>query len=77
MKVTFPGESTEYRVARDRLLAQEIEVRRAMEALAEARRALPPGGVAPEDYVFQRAGETGIRHRCGSPSCSPPARTCW
>jgi predicted dithiol-disulfide oxidoreductase (DUF899 family) len=35
------------------LLAQEIELRRAMEAVAAARRALPPGGVVPEDYVFQ------------------------
>jgi predicted dithiol-disulfide oxidoreductase (DUF899 family) len=48
----FPGESAEYRAARDRLLAQEIELRRAMEAVAAARRGLPPGGVA-EDYVFE------------------------
>jgi predicted dithiol-disulfide oxidoreductase (DUF899 family) len=54
--ITFPGESAEYRVARDRLLDQEIELRRATEALAAARRALPPGGKAPEDYVFQGAG---------------------
>ena len=32
MDVTFPGESTEYRAARDRLLEREIELRRAMEA---------------------------------------------
>ncbi|TML11916.1 MAG: DUF899 domain-containing protein [Actinobacteria bacterium] len=53
MSVAFPGESAEYRGARDRLLGQEIELRRAMEAVAAARRALPPGGVVPEDYVFQ------------------------
>ena len=29
MDVTFPGESAEYRAARDRLLEQEIELRRA------------------------------------------------
>lgn len=52
---TFPGESAEYRAARDRLLQQEVELRRAMEAVAEARRQLPPGGVVPEDYVFQSA----------------------
>ncbi len=52
MSVAFPGESAEYRAARERLLAQEIELRRAMEAVAAARRALPPGGVV-EDYVFQ------------------------
>lgn len=52
MPVTFPGESAEYREARDRLLAQELELRRMTEAVASARRALPPGGVA-QDYVFQ------------------------
>src|SRR5512132_2477399 len=52
MGITFPGESAEYRAARDRLLEQEIELRRAMEDVAVARRALPPGGVVPEDYVF-------------------------
>jgi len=56
MNVTFPGESAEYRRARDRLLEQEIELRRAMEAVAVARRALPPGGLMPNDYVFQAAG---------------------
>jgi predicted dithiol-disulfide oxidoreductase (DUF899 family) len=55
----FPGESAEYRAARDRLLAQEIELRRAMEAVAAARRELPPGGPIPEDYVFQGAGADG------------------
>jgi predicted dithiol-disulfide oxidoreductase (DUF899 family) len=59
MSVTFPGESAEYRAARDRLLEQEIELRRAMEAVAEARRALPAGGVVPEDYVFQGARPDG------------------
>jgi predicted dithiol-disulfide oxidoreductase (DUF899 family) len=59
MSVRFPGESAEYRAARDRLLEQEIELRRAMEAIAEARRELPLGGVVPEDYVFQGAGPDG------------------
>ena len=59
MKVAFPGESAEYRAARNRLLGQEIEVRRAMEAVAAARRELPPGGVVPEDYVFQGLGVDG------------------
>src|SRR5437868_325869 len=52
MQIRFPGESAEYRAARDRLLEREIELRRAMEAAAAARRALPPGGAVPEDYVF-------------------------
>ena len=55
MGITFPGESAEHRTARDRLLEQEIELRRAMEAVAVARRALPPGGVVPEDYAFDDA----------------------
>jgi predicted dithiol-disulfide oxidoreductase (DUF899 family) len=60
MSVTFPGESAEYRAARDRLLEQEVELRRATEAVAAARRALPPGGPVPEDYVFQGADADGI-----------------
>jgi predicted dithiol-disulfide oxidoreductase (DUF899 family) len=56
MSTTFPGESAVYRAARDRLLQREIELRRAMEQVAEARRELPPGAVVPEDYVFQGAG---------------------
>ncbi len=59
MGVTFPGESEEYRAARDRLLEEEIELRRTMESVAARRRELPPGGEIPEDYVFQRAGSQG------------------
>jgi predicted dithiol-disulfide oxidoreductase (DUF899 family) len=55
----FPGESLEYRTARDALLEREIDLRREMEAVAAARRALPPGGEVPEDYVFQGAGPDG------------------
>jgi predicted dithiol-disulfide oxidoreductase (DUF899 family) len=57
--MTFPGESAEYRAARDRLLEQETELRRATEAVAAARRALPPGGAVAQDYVFQGAGADG------------------
>jgi len=59
MGITYPGESAEYRAARDRLLQQEIELRRAMEAVARARRGLPPGGLVPEDYLFQGEGPDG------------------
>jgi predicted dithiol-disulfide oxidoreductase (DUF899 family) len=59
VSVAFPGESTEYREARDRLLEREIELRRAMEAVAAARRELPPGGPVPEDYVFRGTGPDG------------------
>ena len=59
MGIALPGESPDYRAARDRLLEQEVELRRAMEAVAAARRELPPGGPAQEDYVFQGAGTDG------------------
>jgi predicted dithiol-disulfide oxidoreductase (DUF899 family) len=59
MDIRFPGESAEYRAARDRLLGQEIALRRAMEEVADVRRELPPGGVIPEDYAFRGAGEDG------------------
>ena len=59
MAVAFPGESPKYRAARNRLLEQEIGLRRAMEAVAAARRRLPPGGAVPADYVFQAQGSDG------------------
>jgi predicted dithiol-disulfide oxidoreductase (DUF899 family) len=59
MSLTFPGESAEYRASRDELLAQEIDLRRAMEDVAAARRALPKGGVVGEDYVFEAAVDGG------------------
>src|SRR5262245_31902913 len=59
MGIAFPGESAEYRAARERLLEREIDLRRAMEAVAAARRELPLGGAVPEDYVFQGEGATG------------------
>jgi len=52
----FPGETPDYREARDRLLEQERDLRRAIEAVAAARRALPPGGDVPKDYVFAGPG---------------------
>jgi predicted dithiol-disulfide oxidoreductase (DUF899 family) len=60
MNIAFPGESAAYRAARDRLLAKEIELRRAMEAVSVLRRELPPGGLIPEDYVFDGVGPDGI-----------------
>lgn len=49
----FPGESRAYRAARLALLAEEIDLRRRIERVAAQRRALPPGGDVPQDYVFQ------------------------
>jgi len=53
--IRFPGESDEYRRERNRLLEAEIELRRAVERVAGQRRALPLGGVVPEDYRFEEA----------------------
>lgn len=57
--ITFPNESAKYRTARERLLKKEIELRRVMEDVAVARRALPPGGLVPQDYVFDGLGADG------------------
>jgi predicted dithiol-disulfide oxidoreductase (DUF899 family) len=54
--VHFPGESPDYRRAREELLRAEVELRRHVEAVAAARRKLPLGGVVPEDYVFEEGG---------------------
>jgi predicted dithiol-disulfide oxidoreductase (DUF899 family) len=58
-QIRFPGESDEYRRERNRLLAAEMELRRAIERVAAQRRTLPPGGTVPDDYVFEEAGEEG------------------
>jgi predicted dithiol-disulfide oxidoreductase (DUF899 family) len=56
-KMRIPNESPEYRRAREALLAEEIELRRHIERVAEQRRALPPGAPVAKDYAFQ--GERG------------------
>jgi predicted dithiol-disulfide oxidoreductase (DUF899 family) len=55
--VRYPNESSEYRAARDALLAEEIELRRHIERVAEQRRKLPPGGEVKKAYAF--VGEKG------------------
>ena len=55
-RMAFPNESAAYREARNTLLNAEIALRRQTEAVAEMRRALPPGGEVPEDFVFERIG---------------------
>ena len=51
-KNRWPNESAEYREARTALLAEEIALRRHILSVAAQRRALPPGGELPQDYVF-------------------------
>jgi predicted dithiol-disulfide oxidoreductase (DUF899 family) len=57
-KTPFPGESADYRAARQALLAEEIEFRRHQTRLVEQRRALPPGPVIEKHYRF--LNETGF-----------------
>lgn len=47
-----PNDSAEYRAARERLLAEEIELRRQIQRVAALRRELPPGGELAKDYRF-------------------------
>lgn len=56
-KAHFPNENAQYRSARNALLADEIELRRAIERVAAQRRALPDGGEIPKDFEF--SGEQG------------------
>jgi predicted dithiol-disulfide oxidoreductase (DUF899 family) len=56
-KTRHPNEGAEYRRAREALLAEEIELRRHIERVAEMRRALPPGGEVTRAYEF--SGESG------------------
>ena len=52
-KKQFPGESSEYRKARDELLEAEIDLRKRLEDIAAMRRKLPAGGKLKQDYVFE------------------------
>ncbi|MET0230138.1 MAG: DUF899 family protein [Rhodanobacteraceae bacterium] len=62
MGITFANESEEYRAARNRLLDDEIALRRRMESLAARRRDLPLGPPIAEDYEFESAdGATRVR----------------
>ena len=53
----LPGESDEYRRARNELLQAEIDLRRQIEAVAAQRRTLPLGGAVPTDYEFDEWDE--------------------
>lgn len=53
----YPGDSDEYRRARTALLAEEIELRRHIERVAQQRRALPLGGRAPDHRFTDQDGK--------------------
>lgn len=55
-RLIFPNESSEYRIARNRLVDAEIALRARIEQVAALRRNLPPGGKLKEDYTFERRG---------------------
>lgn len=60
-KASYPNESAEYRAARNRLLVEQIELRRHLERVASQRRALPLGGEIPQDFlVISEAGPVGL-----------------
>src|SRR5262245_41782466 len=54
----YPGDSEEYRKARTRLLAEEIELRRHIERVAAQRRSLPLGGEARCYKFLDENGKT-------------------
>jgi len=53
----FPGESAEYRRAREELLEAEVELRRQGARVAQQRQELPTGGEVPADYEFEEWDE--------------------
>ena len=55
----FPGESNPYRSSRDKLLRNEIKLRRLIESVAAERRSLPLGGQVRTDYEFDGATPGG------------------
>ena len=57
----FPGESSRYRTARNRLLAAEIDLRKQVERVAGMRRKLPLGGPVPEDYMFDEGSGRQVK----------------
>jgi predicted dithiol-disulfide oxidoreductase (DUF899 family) len=58
--LSYPNESADYRAARNALLDAEIALRAHVEAVADQRRRLPPGGLVPTDYVFERIGANAM-----------------
>jgi predicted dithiol-disulfide oxidoreductase (DUF899 family) len=55
----LPNESEQYRLLRNELLKEEIDLRAQAERVAAMRRELPPGGIIKEDYEFEMIAENG------------------
>jgi len=51
----FPGETSQYRAARNKLLTAERDLRRTVERVAEMRRSLPLGGTIPKIMFLNKA----------------------
>jgi predicted dithiol-disulfide oxidoreductase (DUF899 family) len=60
-QIRLPGESAEYRSARDELLRAEAALRRQTEEVARLRRSLPLGGKVKEDYVFRTMDDRAVK----------------
>jgi predicted dithiol-disulfide oxidoreductase (DUF899 family) len=56
----FPGETPDYRAARDQLLLAEHELRGNVEKVAALRRKLPVGARVATDYVFEEGAADGV-----------------
>ena len=56
--LNIPGESAVYRAARNKLLTEEMALRRQTESVAALRRALPAGGIVAKDYLCN--GDDGL-----------------
>src|SRR5258708_39426911 len=71
----FPGESDEYRQARDELLGEELDLRRQIEAAAAKRRPAPLGGVVPGGCPLPGGGRAVGGGGAGRPAGPLPGRT--
>jgi predicted dithiol-disulfide oxidoreductase (DUF899 family) len=60
LRQPLPSESTEYRAAREALLAEEIEARRQLTRLADRIQALPEGPKVARDYRLALADGTQV-----------------
>ena len=73
MGIRFANETNDYRKARDKLLDEEIALRRHMESVAAQRRQLPLGPAVKEDYVFDGLGADGKPAKIKLSDCSAKA----